>query len=541
VLVSTALVIVPSSASARTFSYGVSATEVTSTSALLWARALKAGKVRLVVALNSRMTRRRITKTTFARRSNDLTVQTRVAGLIPARRYYYFFIQGRQRSVLGTFRTAPRPRASETIRFAVTGDTDGARTSDGTPYWNRDGSASFATYRAMTREQNHFNVNLGDTIYSESPDGTTLPQAMTLDLKRQKYRQNLGYPNLQGLRRSGVVYNQWDDHEFINDFTPASQACDVGGVFGSQYACNVKGLHTSGRKAFREYMPVTYSARNGSYRSFRWGRNLELFILDERSFRSIRASEVKDNPSAPEPTTHVCENPKGSGQDDPAPQIPQRIRDLFAFLYAPASNPARPECLAALNDPNRTMLGTSQYDRFTTAVKNSPAKWKVVINSVPLMEIGLNPYDSWRGYAHERERLLNFLKSNVKNVVSVTTDFHTNWVNDARIKTYPEDGGPVESGIMEFVAGGVADHLFGHEIDAFTGSKDSWKLLESAFLMRPPPDGPGMQCSNMVTYGYVQVAASAKTLTVSMKDNQGKQISNAQDGKPCGPYRLVAR
>ena len=40
-----------------------------------------------------------------------------------------------------------------------------------------------------------------------------------------------------------------------------------------------------GVKAFTDYSPVTYSRARGIYRSVRWGRNLELFFLDARSFR----------------------------------------------------------------------------------------------------------------------------------------------------------------------------------------------------------------------------------------------------------------
>jgi alkaline phosphatase D len=537
----TAAAVNPSTADARAFRYGVSAAEVTSNSALLWGRSLKAGKVQLEIALDKKFAHQQMTKTTMAKRSSDLTVQARVTGLLPDKRYYYFFHQGKQRSLLGTFKTAPKPTAAKTIRFAVTGDADGVKRPDGTNYWDKDGAASFATYKAMTGEKNDFNVNLGDTIYSDSGRDLGLPNALTLDLKRQRYRQNLGYANLLGLRQNGVVYNQWDDHEFVDDFTRQSQGCDVGSVFSSQYACDSAAIYKAGVQAFREYMPVTYTAQNGSYRSFRWGKNLEIFILDERSFRSLRASEVKDNPAAAEPTSHVCENPAASGTDDPAPQIPQRIRGLFSLLYPPAANPARPECLAALNDPQRTMLGSKQYSTFTTAIKNSPAKWKVVMNEVPIMEFGLNPYDDWQGYEFEREKLLTYLKNNVKNVAFMTTDFHANWVNDARIKTFPENGGPVDSGVTEFIAGGVADQTFGTEIDAFTGSANSWKLIDNLYLEKPPPDGPGMQCSNPVTFGYAQVEATAAKLTVVLKDNKGKQMTNSMDGKPCGPFVLSAK
>ena len=533
----TAAAAVPSTADARAFNYGVASAEVTSKSALLWARAPKSGKVKLEVALDRGFSRKRLTKTIFAKKSNDLTVQTTVAGLIPARRYYYFFHQGRQRSLLGTFKTAPAATKPATIRFAVTGDADPVRVN-GHNFWNKNGSRDMATYAAMAKERNDFNVNLGDTIYSDAETDQGVPRAFDLDSKRQKYRLVLTYPNLLKMRDSGPVYNEWDDHEFVDDFTRQSQACDVGSVATPQYSCPIQQIWTSGVRAFREYMPVTYSPRNGTYRSFRWGRNLQIFILDERSFRSLRASEVKVDPSQPEPTAHVCEN---GGNDDLAPRVPQRIRNTFALVFPPLGNPTPPACLAALNDPKRTMLGARQYSIFTNAIKNSTARWKVIINEVPMMEFGVNPYDDWEGYEAEREKLLTFLKANVKNVAIVTTDFHSNWVNDARIKTWPENGGPVNSGINEFITGGVADSLFGQEIDDVAGKPGTWKLADGAFFTQPPPNGPGMRCSNMVTYGYAQVAATSKTLTVELKDNRGKQMTNASNGTPCGPYVMKAK
>ena len=64
-------------------------------------------------------------------------------------------------------------------------------------------------------------------------------------------------------------------------------------------------------KAFRDYAPVGYSRSKGLYRSFRWGKNLEVFFLDERSFRSANAD-----------ANHVCDNPQ-TGRPDLAPTAPQ--------------------------------------------------------------------------------------------------------------------------------------------------------------------------------------------------------------------------
>ena len=539
------IALVPASASAQGFTLGVSASEVTSSSALLWARAPKTGQARLQVALDRRFRKRRLTKTLFVRGNNDRTVQTRVAGLAPSRRYWYFFHQGRQRSAVGTFVTAPRPNAFQTIEFGVTGDTEGHKDENGNLYWNRRGARDMAIYSRMAAEGNHFNINLGDVIYSD-PTGALRPRlqtALTLAEKRATYRENLGYKAYQRIRRTGTVYNQWDDHEFINDFTPGSQACDIGTIGSTGgFACDVKGIHRAGIEAFREYMPVTYSPANGTYRSFRWGRNLEIFILDERSFRSIHASEVKVDPNAPEPgADHVCDNPMGSKNADPAPQAPQRLRDVFAFLYPPAANPVPQACLDALNDPSRTFLGKRQYDSFTAAIRRSTARWKVVINEMPILAHYFNPWDGWQGYSAERTKLLEFLKANVKNVVFLSTDFHANWVNEARVKTFPEEGGPEDTGIWDFVSAGVATHLFADELDEFTGNTGSYRLLEDAFLKQAPPNGPGMKCANGNRFSYAQVTVRAKSLTVTLKDVDGKTIVEEGDNPRTCKFDLTLR
>ena len=537
--------LLPASASAQGFTLGVSASEVTSSSALLWARAPSTGQASLQVAVDPRFRRRRITKTVFVRRNNDRTVQTRVAGLAPGQRYWYFFHQGKQRSAVGQFVTAPSPNVGRTIEFAVTGDTAGHKDENGNLYWNRRGAKDMAIYARMAAERNHFNVNLGDVIYSDPPGvlSPRLTTALDLAAKRATYRQNLSYKAYQRIRRTGTVYNQWDDHEFINDFTPNSEACDIGALGSTGgFACDVKAIQRAGVEAFREYMPVTYSPANGTYRSFRWGRNLEVFILDERSFRSIRASEVKVDPNASEPgADHVCDNPMGSKNPDPAPQVPQRIRDVFATLYRPAANPVPQACLDALGDPSRTFLGKRQYDSFTAAIRRSTARWKVVINEMPILAHYINPWDGWQGYNAERTKLLEFLKANVKNVVFLSTDFHANWVNEANVRTFPEEGGLEGSGIWDFVSAGVATHLFADEVDELTGNQGSYRLLEEGFLKQAPPNGTGMKCANGNRFSYAQVTVRAKSVTVTLKDVDGKTIVEEGDNPRTCTFNLTVQ
>ena len=143
------------------FRYGVAAGEVTSSSAILWTRAPAEGAVRLELRTGGR---RVVERSLRALPANDLTVQVRVDGLRPRTRYTYVFRQGAERRA-GAFVTAPPATASATVRFALTGDADATPAANGRPAY------SFAVYARMAADRNDFNVNIGDTIYSDSGVG----------------------------------------------------------------------------------------------------------------------------------------------------------------------------------------------------------------------------------------------------------------------------------------------------------------------------------------------------------------------------------
>ncbi len=354
----------------------------------------------------------------------------------------------------------------------------------------------------MAAEGNHFNINLGDTIYSDSQVGG-LPPALTVREKWAKYRENLSYGHLRHLRRATGLYSHWDDHEFINDFTLAEHR---------------KPIFRAGAIAFMDYAPVTYG-RNGLYRTFRWGKHLELFFLDERSFRSAKVRTV-------------C----GS---DLAPTAPQPVRNAFAALVPALANPVPKACLDAIADPARTMLGARQYAAFTKAIRASTATWKVVVNEVPIQQFYALPYDRWEGYSAERNRLLRFLQANVKNVLFLATDTHANFVNEVRLSTL-EPGGPVGTGIWEVVTGPVATNTQNAEVDETLGRAGMGSAIVALFYKPAPPRGVGMACSSGNVYSYAQLKVTGAAITVTPKDLNGKLVRE-ETGVPCGPFTFKKR
>ena len=290
-------------------------------------------------------------------------MQPLIVGLRPGTRYRFRFVRGDVASRVGTFETAPRRTANASVRFAISGDADATPAANGKPAY------SFRVYARMAAERNDFNINLGDTIYSDSASGA---------------RRSLA-PS----RRSGASTSSCSRSPSSAGFAqrPASTATGTttSSSTTSRAPSTASELYRAGVTAFRHYSPVRFGA-NGLYRSVRWGRNLELFFLDERSFRSAKVASA----------CHA----------DLAPTAPQAVRDAFANLAPALRNPVPPGCLAAINDPSRTILGARQYAAFTRAIAASTATWKVVLNEVPMQQYYVLPYDRWEGYAAERERLL---------------------------------------------------------------------------------------------------------------------------------------
>ena len=479
------------------FSYGVASGEMTSSSARVWTRAPKPGQVTLFVVPAVAAGTPRAFKLE-AKPGNDLTVQRVLTGLKPGTSYRYTFSQkGVAESAPGLFTTAPLPTADKRIRFALSGDADATPGPNGKPAFN-----GFQTYARMAAEHNDFNVNMGDTIYSDSEVNGSSP-ALTVSQKWGKYKLGLALGPTRVFRAATGVYSHWDDHEFINDFTHAE---------------NGDAIYAAGVKAFRDYAPVAApTPATGLYRTFRWGKNVEVFFLDERTFRSGKAGTA-------------CGG-------DLAPTAPAAVRSAFAALAPSLAQPVSQACLDTINDPNRTMLGATQHQRFIRAIKASTATWKVVMNEVPMLQFYALPYDRWEGYAAERRQLLSDLVG-VANVVFLTTDMHAHIIGEIRSTTF-EAPGPVSTGIWEVVTGPVATNTYAKEIDTALGSPGSGDFVTSLFLKPPLPRGLGFRCTATDVYGYAEVTANATTLTVAPKAAAGGPATE-KTGAKCDPLVLRA-
>src|SRR3954469_18993850 len=192
---------------ARGFTLGVAAGEVTSDSAIVWAHSARSGSglVQITTAKNFGGKGALAVARAKATKANDNTVQVKLRKLRPDTTYYFRFSIGSGVSDIGTFRTAPAPNKAKTIKFAWSGDADAQRLpGQSKPFWN-----NFQVYGQMAKEKNAFNVNLGDTIYSDTEVGSQqeggsfqpgAPTALTVGAKWAKYKMNLALRNIQRMR-----------------------------------------------------------------------------------------------------------------------------------------------------------------------------------------------------------------------------------------------------------------------------------------------------------------------------------------------------
>jgi phosphodiesterase/alkaline phosphatase D-like protein len=518
-IAATAAMLLPASAlAADAFTSGVTAGEISSSSALVWGRANHQASVRAQLATDSAFTNVVRSRVLQASDANNDTVQTTFGQLRHDTVYHYrfCFLDGSPCSARGRFRTAPSPVTAKTIRFGFSGDETAVSAPGQTnPFWG-----NFKAFASMAAENNDFNIDFGDTIYSD-PEVPGAATALTVPQKWGMYRKKLDIPNMRLIRGATGIYNHWDDHEFINDFSVPE---------------NGRGLYDNGVKAFRDYMPVTFSQDRGIYRTFRWGKNLQLFFLDERSFRSAKAS-----------AGGVCDNPD-TGEPDLAPTAPDNVRNAFSALVPSLARPVSQACKNRINSPNRTFLGPAQENRFIETVASSNARWKVVMNETPIQQFYALPYDRWEGYAVERVKLLRALQNaNIDHLVFLTTDTHAALANVVRYRTLQGDVAPANAPstapsntpYQDFVIGPVATTPFWQEIDEATGREGNGKIVSNAFFKPPPPSGMGMKCAQGGQNSYAEVTVTGSTLRVDYKDENGNILLDSDGTTPCGPYILT--
>ena len=342
------------SPSAIAHANGVKIGEVTARSAVLWTRLTReaearnrvaewspddphwvvpgaTGEVRFVVSLPGAEDPVATTPWTRVTPASDSCHQARIAGLSPGTTYR-FEAQGRSGSARsafpGSFATAPAAEDEGPVSFVVSTCQDFPRRDDP--------DNGHRIYRSMLELSPAFFVQTGDTLYYDKPK----PLAKDLATARYKWNRLYALPNLRAFHAAVPSYWMHDDHDVLkND-------CWPGQTYGEL-------TWDQGLQIWREQVPQS----DKPYRTFRWGRHLQIWLPEGREFRS-----------------------------------PNRMPD----------------------GPEKSILGAEQWAWLERSMQASDATFKLYVSATPVVgpdRKKKNDNHANEGFAHEGARLRKLLSS----------------------------------------------------------------------------------------------------------------------------------
>lgn len=206
--------------------------------------------------------------------SRDFTRIETLRNLRPATSYAYTVeTKGSPRGrtdgeLTGAFRTAPAAEAVVPVDFAM---------MTCQKYSQRDDQQGFHMYDAIRKFQPHFYLSAGDNVYYDSDD----PRVNQASIARHHWQRMFSLQRTVECLR--VVPGYWikDDHDSYSD------DCWPGYV-------NEKMNPFSFEEGLRIFPEQTPFPEAKPYRTVRWGRGLELWLLEGRDYRS--ANTAADGP-----------------------------------------------------------------------------------------------------------------------------------------------------------------------------------------------------------------------------------------------------
>jgi alkaline phosphatase D len=283
---------------------GILAGEVTQTTAILQTRltavpeltdgdvAGAPGTGRFEFATNESFRDAQQTAWSTATAEGDFILKTQVAGLRPGTGYYYRVVYGPDRgrtrqSSVGYFKTLPPAAAAAPVNFILTSCMNYAFFHEGhrdrPGYQGADRRLGYPALDAVLRLQPDFCIIDGDAVYYDHPVAT---RAQTQVELRRKWHEQYVQPRFVKLFARVPTYWLKDDHDYRkNDSDPTG---------------DYEPSHELGIATFREQVPVVNPAdpKAVTYRTHRMGRDLQLWFVEGRDYRSPNAM-----PDGPEKTT----------------------------------------------------------------------------------------------------------------------------------------------------------------------------------------------------------------------------------------------
>ena len=398
----------------------------------------------------------------------DYTVKVDLDGRLEAdTTYYYRFGYRGTISRIGRCRTLPAPNA------------DLASLTLGLVNCQHFGQGYYPAYYHLAQLPIDFVLHLGDYVYETDtldspypdrqfslPSGN--PVVYTLEDYRFLYRTYHSDPYIQLAHERFTFINIWDDHETANDcyWDYATDSAGIPDHPLAEAAPEVRNqLKLAAMQAWSEYIPARPAVNPDAthphdyltiYRSFRFGNLVDLFMTDERTYRT------------------------------PPPCGLNFIGQRYATLGCEAQT-----------DPANTMLGFTQRDQLLNGLLGSNALWKAWGNEVflgPLkakrpagsLDKGLHyTLDAWSGYEYERAAIASALKqANLKNLIVLTGDLHAFLGAYFKLDytTDPFNTNPANLVGVEFMTPSISSSTWNDELEDIIGIRVPGSVVR---LMNP--------------------------------------------------------
>lgn len=397
------------------FSLGVASGEPWADSVVLWTRLVpkplegggmpaKNVPVKWEIASDEQMQKIVAKGTAIATPEFGHSVHVEVAGLKPARWYWYRFTVDAGSSPIGRTRTAPAMGAkSDRMNFAFVS-------------CQHYEYGYYTAYKHLAAEDLDLVAHLGDYIYEGNPTNDRVrrhnsAEIITVDDYRNRYALYKSDPLLKQVHANFPWAVVWDDHEVDNNYAGLVPE-------DTQSKEDFAKRRAAAYQVYYEHMPLRRSVLKAGhkveiYRRLNFGSLANFFMLDTRQYRS--------------------DQPCGDG-----------------------TKPACPESV----DPKQTIMGRAQERWLQNGLRRSTGRWNVIAQQVMVAAVDSAPgkeqwfsMDKWNGYHVERQRFLEFLRdAKPSNPVVITGDIHTNWVSDLKPEFYKEDSPVVAT---EFVGTSV--------------------------------------------------------------------------------------
>lgn len=470
--------------------YGVQSGDVTSRSAIVWSKSDRLARLLVEWDTDPSFPSPRRVPGPVATDESDFCARVDLGELPPGQRIHYRVVfeppedpRARSEPAAGSFVTAPEARAD--VLVAWSGDTAGQGWGINLEW------GGMKIYEAMRRLRPDVFIHCGDQIYADNPippeirlvDGslwknvTTAAKskvAETLAEFRGNFAYNLLDENVRRFNAEVASLVEWDDHEVHNNWYPGQLLED------DRYTeKSASVLAERARRAMMEYTPMRPVPGDPRrvYRSFRRGPSLEVFMLDERTYRGPNSENRQPEPSA-----------------------------ATAFL------------------------GPAQLAWLEQGLATSTATWKLLVSDMPLSLVvpdgrrnGLLTQEAWangRGAPLGRElelaELLRFIKRRrIRNVIVVTADVHY----AAAIYHDPtqadfDDFDP----FWELVAGPLHASTYGPDaLDSTFGPQVKYQSPPSGKRRRSPADGGQY-------FGTLRIDGKSEVLAAALHDLHGNKL-----------------